>query len=45
MTGNKSYLSDYQEIDGGFVAFVGSPKGGTKANIDSGQAGKNTKSE
>ncbi|GJU45112.1 putative ribonuclease H-like domain-containing protein [Tanacetum coccineum] len=28
MTGNKSYLSDYQEIDGGFVAFVGSPKGG-----------------
>ncbi|GJZ56868.1 ribonuclease H-like domain-containing protein, partial [Tanacetum coccineum] len=42
MTGNKSYLSDYQEIDGGFVAFVGSPKGGTKANIDSGQAGKKT---
>ncbi|GJZ12504.1 retrovirus-related pol polyprotein from transposon TNT 1-94 [Tanacetum coccineum] len=26
MTGNKSYLTDYQEIDGGFVAFVGSPK-------------------
>ncbi|GJS02978.1 putative ribonuclease H-like domain-containing protein [Tanacetum coccineum] len=22
MTGNKSYLSDYEEIDGGFVAFV-----------------------
>ncbi|GJS93872.1 hypothetical protein Tco_0800840 [Tanacetum coccineum] len=28
MTGNKSYLTDYQEIDGGFVAFGGSPKGG-----------------
>ncbi|GJR95915.1 putative ribonuclease H-like domain-containing protein [Tanacetum coccineum] len=28
MTGNKSYLIDYQDIDGGFVAFAGSPKGG-----------------
>ncbi|GJS87229.1 hypothetical protein Tco_0769865 [Tanacetum coccineum] len=28
MTGNKSYLSDYNEIDGGFVAFGGDPKGG-----------------
>ncbi|GJY86963.1 putative ribonuclease H-like domain-containing protein [Tanacetum coccineum] len=28
MTGNKSYLSDYEEIDGGFVAFIGDPKGG-----------------
>ncbi|GJV92727.1 ribonuclease H-like domain-containing protein [Tanacetum coccineum] len=28
MTGNKSYLTDYQDIDGGFVAFSGSPKGG-----------------
>ncbi|GJY76752.1 ribonuclease H-like domain-containing protein [Tanacetum coccineum] len=28
MTGNKSFLTDYQEIDGGFVAFAGSPKGG-----------------
>nr|GEV18174.1 ribonuclease H-like domain-containing protein [Tanacetum cinerariifolium] len=28
MTGNKSFLIDYQEIDGGFVAFEGSPKGG-----------------
>ncbi|GKE24178.1 ribonuclease H-like domain-containing protein, partial [Tanacetum coccineum] len=27
MTGNKSYLTDYQDIDGGFVAFDGSPKG------------------
>ncbi|GJW97547.1 hypothetical protein Tco_0179355 [Tanacetum coccineum] len=26
MTGNKSYLSDYKEIDGGFVAFRGDPK-------------------
>ncbi|GJW84702.1 hypothetical protein Tco_0157847 [Tanacetum coccineum] len=28
MTGNKSSLTDYQEIDGGFIAFRGSPKGG-----------------
>ncbi|GKF18442.1 hypothetical protein Tco_0063360, partial [Tanacetum coccineum] len=28
MTGNKSYLTDYQDIDEGFVAFAGSPKGG-----------------
>ncbi|GKD28292.1 ribonuclease H-like domain-containing protein, partial [Tanacetum coccineum] len=28
MTGNKSYLSNYQDVDGGFVAFAGSPKGG-----------------
>ncbi|GJV80940.1 putative ribonuclease H-like domain-containing protein [Tanacetum coccineum] len=28
MTGNKSFLIDYQEIDSGFVAFGGSPKGG-----------------
>ncbi|GKC68535.1 putative ribonuclease H-like domain-containing protein [Tanacetum coccineum] len=28
MTRNKSYLSDYKEIDGGFVAFGGDPKGG-----------------
>ncbi|GJW48275.1 putative ribonuclease H-like domain-containing protein [Tanacetum coccineum] len=28
MTGNKSYLTDYQDIDGGFVAFVESLKGG-----------------
>ncbi|GJU11845.1 hypothetical protein Tco_1134241 [Tanacetum coccineum] len=28
MTGNKSYLTDYQDIDGGFVAFAGSLKGG-----------------
>nr|GEX86881.1 uncharacterized mitochondrial protein AtMg00810-like [Tanacetum cinerariifolium] len=46
ITGNKSFLTEYQEIDGGFVAFEGSPKGGqitrkgdltclfTKATID-----------
>ncbi|GJT47979.1 ribonuclease H-like domain-containing protein [Tanacetum coccineum] len=28
MTGNRSYLTDYEEIDGGFVAFRGSTKGG-----------------
>ncbi|GJR10618.1 putative ribonuclease H-like domain-containing protein [Tanacetum coccineum] len=28
ITGNKSFLTDYQEVDGGFVAFIGSPKGG-----------------
>ncbi|GJZ37619.1 putative ribonuclease H-like domain-containing protein [Tanacetum coccineum] len=28
MTGNKSFLVDYQEVDGGFVPFAGSPKGG-----------------
>ncbi|GJZ97595.1 putative ribonuclease H-like domain-containing protein, partial [Tanacetum coccineum] len=28
MTGNKSYLTNYQDIDGGFVAFAGSPKKG-----------------
>ncbi|GJW42260.1 hypothetical protein Tco_0071059 [Tanacetum coccineum] len=28
MTRNKSYLSDYEEIDGGFVTFGGNSKGG-----------------
>ncbi|GKE89310.1 hypothetical protein Tco_1566785, partial [Tanacetum coccineum] len=28
MTGNKFYLSDYQDSGGGFVSFAGSPKGG-----------------
>nr|GEZ68735.1 hypothetical protein [Tanacetum cinerariifolium] len=28
MTGNMSYLSEYEEIDGGYVAFKGDPKGG-----------------
>ncbi|GJV91808.1 hypothetical protein Tco_1539621 [Tanacetum coccineum] len=28
MTGNMSYLTDYEEIDGGYVVFRGNPKGG-----------------
>ncbi|GJS34986.1 ribonuclease H-like domain-containing protein [Tanacetum coccineum] len=28
MTGNMSYLTDYEEINGGYVAFRGNPKGG-----------------
>ncbi|GJX50950.1 putative ribonuclease H-like domain-containing protein [Tanacetum coccineum] len=28
MTGNMSYLTKYKEIDGGYVAFGGNPKGG-----------------
>ncbi|GJW11503.1 hypothetical protein Tco_1577330, partial [Tanacetum coccineum] len=28
MTRNKSYLLDYEEIDGGFIAFGGNLKGG-----------------
>nr|GEX30703.1 hypothetical protein [Tanacetum cinerariifolium] len=30
MTGNMSYLSEYEEIDGGYVAFGGDPKRGIK---------------
>ncbi|GJZ26316.1 putative ribonuclease H-like domain-containing protein [Tanacetum coccineum] len=33
MTGNKSYLTDYQDIDGGFVAFAGSPKSFNLKNV------------
>ncbi|GJV28386.1 hypothetical protein Tco_1384834 [Tanacetum coccineum] len=28
LTGNMSYLTDFEEIDGGYVAFGGNPKGG-----------------
>ncbi|GJZ51376.1 hypothetical protein Tco_0605891, partial [Tanacetum coccineum] len=28
MTGNKDYLSDYEDYNGGFVAFRSDPKGG-----------------
>ncbi|GJX57305.1 hypothetical protein Tco_0287202 [Tanacetum coccineum] len=28
MTGNMSYLTDYEEIDGGYVTFGGNPNGG-----------------
>nr|GFA52457.1 ribonuclease H-like domain-containing protein [Tanacetum cinerariifolium] len=31
--GNKALLTDYQDIDGGFVAFVGSTKGELKFNL------------
>ncbi|GJT17574.1 retrovirus-related pol polyprotein from transposon TNT 1-94 [Tanacetum coccineum] len=34
MIGNMSYLSDYEEIDGGFVAFRGDPKGGRITSKD-----------
>ncbi|GJT49423.1 ribonuclease H-like domain-containing protein [Tanacetum coccineum] len=40
MTGNKSDLSDYEEINGGFVAFGGYPKGGritSKGKISTGK--------
>ncbi|GJV68118.1 hypothetical protein Tco_1483627 [Tanacetum coccineum] len=54
MTGNMSYLTDYKEIDGGYVAFGGNPKGGkitrkctiktgTKASENAGQARKSQK--
>ncbi|GJZ07233.1 putative ribonuclease H-like domain-containing protein [Tanacetum coccineum] len=38
MTGNKSYLTDYQEYDGGFVAFAGSSKGVSAGNRFNGYA-------
>ncbi|GKB13890.1 uncharacterized mitochondrial protein-like protein [Tanacetum coccineum] len=38
MTGNMSYLTDYEEIDGGYVPFGGNPKGGKIT-------GKSTKDE
>ncbi|GKA71123.1 putative ribonuclease H-like domain-containing protein [Tanacetum coccineum] len=36
MTGNKAYLSDYKDYNGGFVAFGSDPKGGKirTANLD-----------
>ncbi|GJR10529.1 ribonuclease H-like domain-containing protein [Tanacetum coccineum] len=38
MTENKSYLSDYEEINGGFVAFGGNSKGGKiTGKVKSGQ--------
>ncbi|GKB05682.1 hypothetical protein Tco_0833877, partial [Tanacetum coccineum] len=33
MTGNMSYLTDFEEIDRGYVAFGGSPKGGKITGI------------
>ncbi|GJV38850.1 hypothetical protein Tco_1417290 [Tanacetum coccineum] len=46
MTGNMSYLTDYEEIDGGYVAFGGNLKGGKitrKSTIKTGGAGQNEK--
>ncbi|GJT38947.1 ribonuclease H-like domain-containing protein [Tanacetum coccineum] len=34
MTGNKSFLTDYLEINGGFIAFRGSPKGDSPFNLE-----------
>nr|GEW41943.1 reverse transcriptase domain-containing protein [Tanacetum cinerariifolium] len=34
MPGNMSYLSKYEEIDGGYVAFRGDPKGGKSTGKD-----------
>nr|GFA39744.1 hypothetical protein [Tanacetum cinerariifolium] len=36
MTGNMSYLSDFEELNGGYVAFGGNPKGG-KGKIKTGK--------
>ncbi|GJU08739.1 ribonuclease H-like domain-containing protein [Tanacetum coccineum] len=36
MTGNMSYLTDYEEIDGGYVAFGGNPKITRKSTIKTG---------
>nr|GEX63633.1 hypothetical protein [Tanacetum cinerariifolium] len=40
MIGNKSFLTDFQEIDGGFVTFGGSPKGGKISRKDKIRTGK-----
>ncbi|GJX60547.1 ribonuclease H-like domain-containing protein [Tanacetum coccineum] len=40
MTGNRSYLTDYEEIDGGFVAFGGNSKGGKITGIGKIRTGK-----
>nr|GFA36343.1 ribonuclease H-like domain-containing protein [Tanacetum cinerariifolium] len=40
MTGNMSYLSDFEELNGGYVAFGGNPKGGkitSKGKIKTGK--------
>ncbi|GKD94222.1 hypothetical protein Tco_1374059 [Tanacetum coccineum] len=35
MTGNKAHLSDYEDFNGGFVAFGSDPKGGKITGTDS----------
>ncbi|GJY11042.1 hypothetical protein Tco_0379227 [Tanacetum coccineum] len=44
MTGNISYLTDYKEIDGGYVAFGGNPKGGKITGKVANQFSKDPKS-
>nr|GFC42443.1 ribonuclease H-like domain-containing protein [Tanacetum cinerariifolium] len=34
MIGNMSYLSDFEELNGGYVAFGGNPKGGKISGKD-----------
>ncbi|GKB04168.1 hypothetical protein Tco_0832311 [Tanacetum coccineum] len=41
MTGNKALLTDYQDIDGGFVAFGGSTRGGKITVTAGNQTNKN----
>ncbi|GKE63031.1 hypothetical protein Tco_1513398 [Tanacetum coccineum] len=46
MTGNKAYLSDYEDFNGGFVAFGSDPQGGKIMGKDSyvaGSSGKDTR--
>nr|GEX74651.1 hypothetical protein [Tanacetum cinerariifolium] len=40
MTGNISYLSDFEELNGGYVAFGGNPKGGKISEKDKIRIGK-----
>nr|GEV99349.1 hypothetical protein [Tanacetum cinerariifolium] len=40
MTGNMSYLFDFEELNGGYVAFGGNPKGGKITGKDKIQTGK-----
>nr|GFD04020.1 ribonuclease H-like domain-containing protein [Tanacetum cinerariifolium] len=40
MTGNMSYLSDFEELNGGYVAFGGNPKGGKITGKDKIKTGK-----
>nr|GEX66016.1 hypothetical protein [Tanacetum cinerariifolium] len=41
---NMSYLSDFEEINRGYVAFGGNPKGGFQENLNSDTVGKEAKS-
>ncbi|GJX40877.1 hypothetical protein Tco_0255867 [Tanacetum coccineum] len=45
MTGNMSYLTDYKEIDGGYVVFGGNPKGGKITRKDTIKTAKPAESE